>query len=97
MPQRVVRLVNDHAGAKDWHKVRSVCMDEELLAYIVDRLYEADRELETTKFRIGNDPSESDARRSLGRAQKAVSSALKRLDPSYENDVEDEDEPAEDD
>jgi hypothetical protein len=54
-----------------------------------NRLHDADRELETTRVRIGDDPSESDARRSLGRAQEAVSQVLEHLDPIFKDEPDD--------
>jgi hypothetical protein len=63
-------------------------MDDGLVAYLLDRLHEAEKAILETEHRIGGVPLNDDAQRSLTRAQKAVSSALKRLDPN--SDVEDE-------
>ena len=69
-------------------------MDEELLTYVLDRLHKAETAIVETEHRIGDGPSNDHAHRSLARAQKAVTSVLKRLDPNFEadddNEVEDD-------
>ncbi|MFI5035459.1 MAG: hypothetical protein ACHQFZ_04570 [Acidimicrobiales bacterium] len=63
-------------------EVRSVVMEEELTAYILARLHEALTAIVETEQRIGDDPQNDDAQRSLARSEKAVTSALKRLEPN---------------
>ena len=60
-------------------------MNNELVTHVFDLLCDAKTAIVETEHRIGGDPNNGDARRSLARVRKAVTSALKLLDPEYED------------
>ncbi len=60
-------------------------MNEQLSSSLLYHLYEVDVALTETENRISDDVANDDAKRSLARAQDALASALKILEPMQED------------